>query len=79
MAVINFTDDTWTQISTGSPTFAVLAGTVEIKSTIVDTGIDNLHVVPAVTTLAASEQELVDRANREQILKNTKLCFVNLL
>lgn len=50
--------------------YDVLAGGATIKSTIVDSGIDNLHIVPAVTALAASEQELVSQEHREMVLKN---------
>ncbi len=54
-----------------SSIYSVLSGSVQLSQILVATNIDNIHVAPATTELAAAEQELVAVANRESVLKQT--------
>ena len=49
--------------------YNVLISGVSTADTIVDTSIDGLSLLPATTTLAAAEQELVSVMSRETVLK----------
>ncbi len=50
--------------------YHALSGTVDLRGIILDTGMDNLKIVPSNIDLVASELELVSKTNREQTLKN---------
>ena len=52
-----------------SSVYEVLIGQSTSNTTIADTGIKNLHILPASTSLAAAEQELVNVDSREMVLK----------
>ncbi len=51
--------------------YEVLVSGIDAKNTIIPTKIDNLHILPASTSLAAAEQELVSMLSRETVLKTT--------
>jgi chromosome partitioning protein len=51
-------------------TYQVLEHTVEAKDTIVSTNSPNVDIIPAHIDLVAIEIELVDKENREYMLKN---------
>src|SRR5690606_36904665 len=50
--------------------YADLIDEVDVKSTIMETKVQNLHVVPATISLAGAEIELVSTISREARLKN---------
>lgn len=50
--------------------YEVLIDDVDVKSTIMETKVENLHVVPATISLAGAEIELVSTISREARLKN---------
>ena len=50
--------------------YSVLTGLHEAGDTILETYIENLHLMPAIPSLAAAEQELVELPARESLLKN---------
>lgn len=52
-----------------STIYEVLSGSTQVSKAIVKTKYQNLSLIPAGTNLAAAEQELVDVAHREAILK----------
>lgn len=51
-------------------TYTLLSGKSSFKTSVVETGIDNLFIIPSVPSLAAAEQELVSVLARETVLKN---------
>ena len=50
--------------------YEVFIDDVDVKSTIMETKVENLHVVPATISLAGAEIELVSTISREARLKN---------
>ncbi|RNF39930.1 ParA family protein [Planococcus salinus] len=50
--------------------YEVLIDDIDVKSTIMETKVENLHVVPATISLAGAEIELVSTISREARLKN---------
>jgi chromosome partitioning protein len=50
--------------------YSVITGQHEAGDTILETYIENLRVMPAIPSLAAAEQELVELPSRESLLKN---------
>lgn len=50
--------------------YEVLIDDVDVKDTIMETKVENLHVVPATISLAGAEIELVSTISREARLKN---------
>jgi chromosome partitioning protein len=58
------------RVGEGASVYDVLVGAVALPWIVLPTGFPNLHVVPATPALAAAELELVDRENRESILRN---------
>ena len=51
--------------------YTVLVSGMTLDSSIIDTHIQNLRLLPATTELAAAEQELVGVEQRESVLKNS--------
>jgi chromosome partitioning protein len=49
--------------------YDVLLGVASLQSATMQTHVERLHIVPATTSLAATEQELVAVASRESVLK----------
>ena len=50
--------------------YEILIDDVDVKDTIMETKVENLHVVPATISLAGAEIELVSTISREARLKN---------
>jgi len=50
--------------------YDVMIGRAKASDTIVDTGFDNLHVIPSQMSLAGAELELADEKNRSVILRD---------
>lgn len=50
--------------------YEVLVSGADVNDAILKTRIDNLYILPAKTSLAAAEQELVSVMSRESVLKN---------
>jgi len=50
--------------------YTVLLGSAKLQEILIATNVNNVHVAPATTELAAAEQELVSFQNRESVLKN---------
>ncbi len=50
--------------------YEVMIGAIDIKDTLIQTEIANLHMIPSHINLVGVEIEMVDKENRESVLKN---------